>query len=150
MRWLRLGPQGTSDYTDTRENFQPLLVISGKVYGELEILIKSWAVSLRSWGLGMRASKPGITGRHWLDPRLEKAPPASSYACPVLSSIWLLLSQIIYNKPLTVSRRMSAFVQPVQVSVLGLMSEVGVALQDRSFNSTTVPVQTLGINPRTE
>lgn len=45
---------------------------------------------------------------------------------------------------------MSAFVQPVQVSVLGLMSEVGVALQDRSFNSTTVPVQTLGINPRTE
>lgn len=45
---------------------------------------------------------------------------------------------------------MSAFVQAVQVSVSGLMSEVEVALQDRSFNLTLVSVRALGINPRTE
>lgn len=45
---------------------------------------------------------------------------------------------------------MSAFVQAVQVSVSGLMSEVGVALQDRSFNLTMVSVWALGINPTTK
>lgn len=45
---------------------------------------------------------------------------------------------------------MSAFVQAVRVPVLGLMSEVGVALRDRSFNLTVVSVRTLGINLRTE
>lgn len=45
---------------------------------------------------------------------------------------------------------MSAFVQAVQVSVSRLMSEVGVALQDRSFNLTLASVWALGINPRIE
>ena len=92
MRWLRLGPQGTSDYRETRENVQPLLLISGKVYKELEILIKSWAVSLRYWGLGRRASKLGITGRHWAGPTPGESP-TCFLLCPSCALFHLTASE---------------------------------------------------------